>query len=564
MDKISATRLLLIAATTFLVFNTLLVYRDYQDSWVLEGIEIPYIVFVIAYAIAFLLEKNVYWTVILAALGRFVFLLIPNLKYAWFQGTAIDQQRQLALANHVRTNGYIFGGEVYGSSPLIHLLFSVFSMTSGLSVADVMKYLPVLLSPLYPLLTFVIIKNMRLCEKEENAIFKAGLFISSIPFNIQTYVVTGTQFGVLFAFLVLSGIIVLLQTRDRRYWLVILIFVFAVAAAHSVTSVLLSIFLMSIIAVQKALRFQPRRSLRIPAVLAVISISAAWLIFQSPAAMSSMLRTFFFAVPSGTTPGSEYVPARFFTLIGANPLAGLSAFLVYYGADAVLLLLSIGGLIVLIKKRGRLNSTSKFILILGGILILSIPLGAILKVGTFRILYFAAILFPILAGMLVIHLNGRRFIFPVVILSVVVMLAPLELYTCQPLIPSAKVILANLPADEPVGYVTQVNSIYQREMIYFALDYIRGRIAGDWLSNSQLVGLTTYNFSNTYLLWYYPLNTQVPKQTYEFFLIHIPGKSGTFGEKAEIRTHDLILSQIYNSSILYDNGESYVLHDKLR
>ena len=102
-----------------------------------------------------------------AIVGHAVFLLVPNLKYVWFQGIWVDQHQQYALASDVVQNGRIattgsFFVSVYGATPLYHLLLSVFSIFLNVPVVDAMKYVPVLTSPLYPLLIYGIMKKLKM------------------------------------------------------------------------------------------------------------------------------------------------------------------------------------------------------------------------------------------------------------------------------------------------------------------------------------------------------------------------------------------------------------------
>jgi hypothetical protein len=57
------------------------------------------------------------------------------------------------------------------------------------------------------------------------------------------------------------------------------------------------------------------------------------------------------------------------------------------------------------------------------------------------------------------------------------------------------------------------------------------------------------------------LDESIPEKNYDYFLIHLPGRSGGFQEQAEIRTRSLILEVLSNSShnLIYTNGESFVL-----
>ena len=562
MNKSRISKIALLITIVILLGNAVAISRDYQDSWVLEGLEIPFLLFVIIYAVTFFSERRTSWMIILAIIGRTVFLLIPNLKYVWFQGTAIDQQRQYALTNHVYNEGHISTETFwfYSTTPLMHLLFSIFSIILNVPVVDSMKYLPVLFSPIYPLLTYIIVEKMEFSQGK--AILKYALFISSVPFTLEQYLVTGTLFGILLAFLILSSLILMFQKNDRRYWFVCTIFIFALAATHSVTSVILTVSLLAIMALQRVSYFRPKSYLRASAAFAVASISVAWLMFPASFTIPTISRQIFVAVPSGTTPPSEYIPPGFFEHIRVNTLSAIKSFTLQYGADAFFLLLTLAGLIILLKRRKQLNSAANFLLLFGWLSLLFIVIGVLLKLGATRSMHFERLLYPVFSGVLVLHISknarARTWIRPVIFISIT-LLATIELYNCQPLVPSANVLYKDLPPDVPIGYLGQVNSIYQRQMINFAENHVNGRIACPSITKNQIIGFTRTSFWVGNLLRYYPLDKSQPEQRYDYFLIHLPGKSGTLSEKPWTRTPSLILEAICNSSIVYTNGESYIL-----
>jgi len=559
MNRSRTLKIALFIATVILLGNTVAISRDYQDSWVLEGLELSFLLFVITYAAAFFSERRTSWMVILAIIGRTIFLLIPNLKYVWFQGVYIDQHTQYALANHVYNEGYIstIGPSAYISSPLLHLFFSIFSIILDVPIVDAMKYLPVLFSPIYPLLTYIIVKKMEFSEGR--TILKYALFLSAVPFSMEQYIVTGTIFGILLAFLILANLIIMFQKNDRRYWLVCTILIFALAAAHSVTSTILMVLLLAIMALQRVSYFRAKSYLRASVAFAIASISAAWLMFPAHFTLGTISRAIFFAVRGGPTPSSEFMPPILFELARADIFVAMRTFSVYYGADLFLLLLTLAGLVILLKKRKMSNDAAKFLLLFGGLAFGVILIGVLLKLGATRTLHFERFLFPIFSGIAVLYISKKTSWIRPIIFSSIILLATLELYGCQPLIPSANVLYKDLPTNVPIGYVNQVNSIYQRRVVNFAYDHLVGRIASDSMTGKQMISLAGYNFSVTYLIDYYPLDKSQPTQKYDFFIIHIPGKSGTLVEQAKIRTPSLILEAIYNSSIVYTNGESYIL-----
>jgi hypothetical protein len=552
----------LLVTIAILLGEAVAISRDYQDSWVLEGLEVPFLLFVSVYALAFFSQKSVGWMVTVAVVGRCVFLLIPNLKYVWFYGGAIDQQRQYSLANQVLVGGHTatqgsINALIYGTTPLIHLLLAIFSIVPGIPLADSMKFIPVLLSPLYPLLTYVLVRNLKFLQKP--ALIKYALFVSSIPIGSFGYVVTGTTFGILLIFLILTILVLLLQRNDRRFWFVFIFFVSALAMAHSVSSLLITVFLLAVLLIQKVPYFRLKSYLPVPALLAAVSICTAWLLFSAKFTLEQFVRLLFFYAPSGSTPGSESIPSPFFSLINVDIFGAVRIVLITYGAEIFVLLLALGGLIVSLKKLRHVDNVSKFIVLIFGVMLLLAPVGFFMKLGGFRVLDSANILFPIFVGVLILNRANRRTWVRSVILLSIMFFAFSELYPCQPIVPSANTLQKDLPPTEPIVYVTFVNSIYQRQVIGFAKSYAQGLIACDAITLNQIQGLTDADFYNSHLAWYYPLDKNLVKEQYDFFIVHIPGISGVYTEPAAIRTKDIILETVYNSSITYTNGESFVL-----
>jgi len=561
-------KLALVIEIVVLLGNAVAISRDYQDSWVLEGLEIPFVLFVITYALAFFSEKKVSLMVALAAICRSVFTLIPNLKYVWFMGRSIDQHLQFGLANYVYDASHIVpkGTTIfYGDTPGIHLFFASFSMISGIQLLYSFKFLPILLSSIYPLLTYIIIKKLEF--KKENTVLRYALFVSSIPIDPGlSYIVTGSMFGVLLSFLVLSQIVKLLRKNNRSDWLLLIIFSCTLVMAHSFSSLQLALMILGVMAMQK---FSFLRIKSYPTTLMVsliLLLNLGWLMFQAPSTLVNMINQICnMGALLGMYPKTGVIPARFFELTYVNIFESWKAVLVYNGADVFFLLLMIVSVIFVAKNRHWSNEL-KFLSLFNVLLWLLLVVGVLSRIGSFywvRIVRFASISYAVFFGILIAHIDKRKIRSAAASLLVTTMvLAPLQYYHCQPLIGSANVISRDLPADEPIVYVVSVNSIYQREMIRFAEDHVRGRIACDAVTRNQIIGLTKISFSGT-VIWFYPfsrlLDESIPEKEYDYFLIHLPGKSGAFQEQAEIRTRSLILDAINSSSIAYTNGESYVL-----
>lgn len=398
----NATKLLLAVAITILIVSTVLSSRDYQDSWVLEGLEIPFVFFVITYVAAFFSEKKTRWMITLAIVGRFVFLIIPNLKYVWFQGTAIDQQRQYALANNVISSGHISTistfAEPYISSPLMHISFSTFSLVLNVPLADSMKYLPVLWSPIIPLLTFIIVEKFDFLKGK--SVLKYALFFSSIPFTMEQYIVTGTLLGGILAFFALTSLALILKKHDRRYWVVYVIFILAIVAAHTVTSIVLSTALLVILLVQNFPYLRLNSRLRVTGVLTLVLLSLAWLVFRAGTTLQDITHLIFLDLASGATPASEQISASFFVHLQRNPISAMRSASVLLGADALFLLVALVSLVIMMRPEKKLNDVEKFTGLLGGVFLFLFLVGAISKLGGPRALNFERLLFPVFSGIL--------------------------------------------------------------------------------------------------------------------------------------------------------------------
>lgn len=568
------SKLFLLIAIMLLIGNTVAISRDYQDSWILEGLELPFALFVIAYAVAFLLEKRALILVVLATVGRAVFLLIPNLKYDWFEGTYSDQFVQYGLANYVCSTGHILTTSTvtiytpYISSPFLHLSFSIFSIVSNVSVVDSMKYVPVLWSLVYPLLTYIIVETMEFAQR--SSLLKYALFFSSVPINTVQYLVTGSLFGSLLAFLVLATLMVVLQKNNRLIWVVCALFVFTLAAGHSVTSIILSACLLFIVAIQRFSRFLPKLHLQAATALVFASISVAWLVFNANYTLEQIVQLIFVGAPTGVTPASERISSTFYEHIWVNLPSAIRSFMVFYGADALFLILSLGGLIILLRMRKKLNRAASFLLLFGVLILLLIVIGYFLKLGSTRSLFFMEFLYPVFAGLFVLQISMRvrsrkvRTGIVACIFFSVMLLATVELYDCQPLISSANVLFKGVPADVPISYVNVVNSIYQRQVIEFAANHINGIIAAWNPTDVQIMGLTPINYSITHVVEYYPIDKTQPTIAYDYFIIQLPGKSGgPPTAQPSLQSREIISEYIQNSTIIYTNGESYILGQHL-
>lgn len=553
-------KIVLILEIALLLGNAAAVSRDSQDSWILEGLEVPFAIFMLTYLAYFSAEKNLNWLLVFAMVFGATVLLLPNLKYQWFQGMYTDQHHHYRLAQDIRDLGHVRTGDLYSGTPLMHISFVLHSIITSLAVIHSFKYFPILTWLVFPIVTYVVVKTI---YAENPSVQKYVLFLSSIPAKPTiSYIVIGTLFGPLLTFLVLSQLTKMTHKNDRRYLIILAIYSLALAATHSFTSIAFSMLLFVAYFLSQALRRIRNLSDSAYAkpsfttLMIIMTIGIAWF-SQISTTFDVSLRTLTRHLLIVEEGAPRFLYPRFFEI---GFLDGLRVILVFHGADVLLILLTLIGFVLTYKKNRMFLSWYIVSLALFFVFGYAFDIGLGWYDRTIRLLLVFA---PIFAGLCLYYFETKaKKIVPGLIIGSLLVLSTAQLYNCQPLIPAASSFSIDLPDDEPLVYVNQVNTVYQRLMIAHTERFVPpdAKIASDAITQAQMLGLTSISFYDTHTE-YYPLSNKEPSE-FDYFLIHLPGKGGGFSEQAERRTMSLILSAIYNSSYntVYTNGESYILN----
>ncbi|MFX0133295.1 MAG: hypothetical protein ACFFDN_06605, partial [Candidatus Hodarchaeota archaeon] len=392
-------------------------------------------------------------------------------------------------------------------------------------------------------------------------------------------VLTGYLFGTLMLLLFITIYYLLVNTNNIKYYLLFLITSFTLVFIHSYTSFIIMIFfiisylLCKIEYVEKI--FKMRKYIKIKLMFVIIMLEilyssyikinltkTGWGILQQWIASINQLiyvrRTY-----AGTAQLSKFIQLSLINKI--------KILLVNYGGDLFLLFFTFIGIIIILmkfKETKYYNFISMFILFLWAFFITQLIMTSG-KTALFeynRVIYYSSIFSPIIFGIFLyyIHKKFNSYKLSLIILSIFILFASIELYGYQPLIPFSNEVRKGLPSDEYIVYIGVVNSIYQRNVITFAEEYIKaGIIVSDRISFNQFLGLTNQNFSNNHLLRYYPFtilyDNSTKKVKYDYVIIHLPGRSGKLEVKPEIGTKKFILNATIRTSILYSNTESFIL-----
>jgi len=570
-------RIALIIEIIALLITTTAVSRDYQDSWTLEGLEIPFIVLVATYVTYFFVEDKISWIILFAMIFRCVFAIIPNLKYTWFLGVAYDEHIHYRLYQSILQEGFVPSNPIYNNmlylhTPLVHILFSVITNVTAFPSLVAFKYLPIMSWAPYPLFIHLIMKNSAPKDQKSQ---KYALLISSIPVTpLLSYTLVGTLFGTLFTIMLLVLFTLSLQSTKHNRFIIVLIYIFALVLAHSYSPVVLIIGLLTTYVLYKTKYVKNNyaifESFRLHHLLILIIVFASWFAFAAKNVFGVGIGIFNQWI--NAIAGISVTSTRTYTNI--NPaLFGLSLenqlriVIVHYGGSLFFLLLTLAGFIVTLKKyrsSKQLIFITIFLLSIWAFFISQLILTAG-KAGVLeyvRVFAYSLVLAPIFIGLLLsyIHEKVGNIKLNFLILCFLVTLSTIELYGYQPLLPIASSVRSNLPSDEYIIYVDNVNSAYQRYMIAHVEKHIsEGMIACDPITQNQILGLTDYSFSRSHLAGYYPFDAGVHTEKFDYFLMHRPGKSGWPRVKPEVGTRDFVREVTHNSSVIYSNGESYVL-----
>ncbi|MHA2236911.1 MAG: hypothetical protein ACXAB2_00935 [Candidatus Hodarchaeales archaeon] len=571
-------KILLILEMGFLVYYSNYISIDHQDSWVLAGLEIPYLLFTASYILFFYLEKSYNKMVIFSILARMIFVLLPNLKYAFFLGRSIDQMIQYNLANVIIKSGSIadlfnyfsLTTKYYVGVPFLHMSLSIYSILLGTPLSQSFKYLPVLWNIIYPLVTYTIAKKTKI--NEHPYLFKLALFMSSIPISTSiTYIITGSLFVTILTYFYLSQLMRAIYSSqiNLKNFFLFVFFVIGSTLSHSISTLHFLTLFTSVILLNQIGKYLSKLKLTHQLLFIAFILNITWLTYQ--AIPIQILTTFLKAL--GIT---KAVPITLITLSKVDIISTIKIFILIYGTDII-----ISGLILLsiIKLYSNKQLKTKYQLIYPFITIFMIIIWILTIMGfvfgiTYnywgRVLRLSYFFYPFIYGIFLYEqttLKNKK-VLQLMVFIIVPIFASIQFYKNPLFIPSASTISSEIAVEEPIIYRGEVNSIYQRHLISFSEERVRGRIATDAVSRNQIFGLTDSEYSRKNLIWYYPPNIQIYPETVErlhdYFFIHLPGVGGSFEEQAIVRTKEIIEAHFYmpRYDIVYSNGVSYLLANR--
>jgi hypothetical protein len=574
IDKVYGLLVYAAIAVAFVV-EVLLNQRGYQDSWILQDIFLPTILYVLTFSVIAVLVDNNKLVALVCASFLIVLNAIPNLKYELFSGT-FDSVAHYGYINSLLSIGHVPSTGFYASSyqdfPDMHIFIGSLSTVLGISTNSGIKLVTSIIMGIVPLMTYFATNRVF-----EPSIQRFIIVASGLP-TFVSYELTGTVFAIPLYFCIICLILRSLLTENKRQHIIVLvIFVFGLLFSHAVTTLYLISFLVIAVLLLKFLSIRKnwvvktykKARFSVMGILLILVVSfSARLAFGS----GNVLETFIDAGESVLIRrGSGVVPSTFFKV----PFSAEVVFLALgYVMDAVIGLLSCLGIIVLFVKIRHKNRDvyEKFYAFLMCFEIAILALLAFQFLSGFsgieydRFIDYAIILSPFLVGLFLWHLYhyfdryrlGSAIV--VVVLFLCISISLIQIFPFQPIAPKANVLSPDLPANEYIFDFRELNTVYQENMIFFAESFSSNSsiVASDTVTRWQIMGFANDAFASRVM---YDSPLVVQNLSWDLLLLHYDGKAGPLNENVENRTSERLtdLKDTLGNDVVYDNGESFII-----
>ena len=574
-------RLLLFGAATLWFLSTVLsIQCNYQDSWILEGIFWPFVVFVTIFLVIFWMEDDNRIVAILCSMAVVTILLIPSLKYKQLYGQAVDSVAHYQIINSLIMTGKV-PSSIYQTIAGMHSWVASMGLSSGLSASDAMKLGLPLAGGILPLLFYWICRRIQM----PSDLTKYMIGLSCLTTYPQ-HLVTGTGFT-LVPFILFLGILLIREyyctlLYDKFiYTLLALIVLVQLTIWHSTTPLILLIVLVSIslTPILVWLATGRRTKVRINFHFIQIDLLATILILGYHAittdrVFSIVFNRFYQLVIAENHP-ADIVPGSLFKL---TLLEAMRVYVVMYGREAILFFLATFGFFVIWRHHKRYDRLLPFYtywLLIVVTFTVAIPLS-LAGVDFRRLLWIPLSISPFFAGFTIWwwkqQFARKSSVFRwfgnmvgLVLILTAVGNSVVEFFPYQPLIPKSKSLTPDTP-DEYSVWLHQVNTAYQQRMITFAETYSKPETDFDF----DILGLRQYMRyypNNQSRSVYLPLAPYMGLEDYsksskeKLFLLHWPEKAGGYGEQVKLRSVKYLTNLINTTGwgLIYDNGESFII-----
>ncbi len=562
-----------LVACWLLVITALWQRRSCQDSWVLEGVVAPVLLFTLAFAFLMAKEMSSGPRAVWAALFVTVLRWIPGLKYEFAYGTSIDQAVHIASIGQLITSGFPPPGTAYTDVPGLHTVLAGLAMLSGSSAEQAAKYGFPLLLGLFPFFVYWFCRQFDMDDGLRGQIVLAAALV----FDPYFLLIQGSPFGSLLFFLVMAWFL-LREFGPRKLRLPFSIGLVTMIASllfgHAISSLTAAAVLMSTFLLLPIILALFKSQVRVGVVFGggqflalLLLLIGGWWLFQAHELFTTAFEQLEAAAHGGAS-AKLPVPSRLFDL---PTIDRLWTMFLMHGSTIVLLLLSAIGALILWKKRDEISpgfKTSLLVIAAAEISLILILAGQLLigfgNLEYFRLIGYAVLMSPFFAGLALWQLRLRSRIEWAVVICGFLLISLLQIFPYQPAVSKAERVSSTMEDGEPVLYFHTVMSSFQADMLAFAWLHApkqsvsaSDRITRD--TSLRLFGWTS--FRNALFNGYADDNNKLDGGDWQLLMVHQPGPAGPFSERVECRTRaevDRIVREP-GFSLVYSNGESFIL-----
>lgn len=565
----------LISFVSFILINK----RSYHDIWILSDIVAPTLIFIIIFLVVVIYCENDNAIVLICSSFIMVLTLIPALKYEIFYGAADTTFHYMSISKII-SDGHVISETIYSGTPSLHIFISIFTQMSGISQNIGFKYAMPVTFGVVPLL-FYFISHKLVVEK---TLVKYVVIASAFPL-ITAYYLVGTIFPLIFL-IILVPLPIIRENQEKKhksmYGIILIIVLFALLVSHTITSLFFLLFLVwsipFLMLTNMIKRFPVSQLLLLnlsKVLLLATVLFISWWMYQANFLFGTFVENIVNVIVEQSI-NKAPVPQRFFEI---PLLSKVKIFSIFHLKDAIISLLTIFGLITIPMLKTTNVEKSFYIYLISFLtpILAFIVFQLVTGYGDFeyyRFINYGLIFTPFFVGVLLYrvklaidssHLNFKmKPMLMLLIMFAIISISLIQFFPYQPLVPNANEMSEIYTYDDDIFEFNHVNTIYQKNMIYFTSKYTPtyATITSDIYTRLQLIAFydeligTPLTSRHT---WHSAIMNE--ELEWDYFLLHWNGKSGPFTEQFEYRTNEKIMwhRNIRGRNIIYDNEESFII-----
>jgi len=334
--------------TVWTVVAALRTEQSYQDSWMLEGLWLPFAILLMIYLLNVSLSSNLQYVAILSTAITFLLYAVPALKYTLIYDSTIDNAVHMSLMRLIATTGQVDPSSSYAATPGFHILIAILAELSSLPVEAWTKVIPAFVGSLTPLAFYILCKRVLMPA----TMAKITIILAGFSWPLF-YTLSGTHYTMPVFIFILS--LLFLREMDKSnnlgvsYTILLLLFIAQIIFWHPISSLLVPIIIIlaGILArldYKDKLFLEQSKHLPFLGIFGIIGAISYWM-YGAGFVWKKFVQNISQALLLDLT--SDIIPRR----LSEIPLADRVLIALFsHARDGILVALALVGLILLFKK----------------------------------------------------------------------------------------------------------------------------------------------------------------------------------------------------------------------